>query len=149
MEFSHLDKHDHPQMVDVSDKVLSQRRAVATGSIQLKAETIKQITANTIRKGNVLITAELAGIASAKHTGTLIPLCHPLLLTKIGVKAEVTDTGVLVTAEVKCTGTTGVEMEALTAVSVALLTVYDMCKAVDKTMVIGEITLVEKTKTAV
>ena len=149
MELSHLDKYDHPQMVDVSDKCQSRRRAVATGSIRLNPETIAQISANTIRKGNVLITAELAGIGAAKHTGALIPLCHPLLLSKIGVKAEVTPTGVTVTSEVKCTGTTGVEMEALAAVSVALLTVYDMCKAIDKTMVIGDITLLEKTKTAV
>jgi cyclic pyranopterin phosphate synthase len=99
-----------------------------------------------MKKGDVLTVAEIAGIQAAKRTGELIPLCHPLQLTKIAVKARLIEPGVEVESEVRCVGTTGVEMEALTAVSVALLTVYDMCKAVDKMIIIQSITLVEKTK---
>jgi cyclic pyranopterin phosphate synthase len=133
-------------MVDVSAKVPQKRTAVAMGRITLASETIALITTNNIRKGNVLITAEIAGIQSAKHAGTLIPLCHPLTLTSIQVHADIIDNGVSVTSEVSCIGQTGVEMEALTAVNIALLTIYDMCKAVDKTMVISDIHLISKTK---
>lgn len=133
-------------MVDVSDKPPQKRTATARGRIELQPETLALISANKIKKGNVLLTAELAGIQAAKKTGDLIPLCHPLLLSKIDVKAVADAYGIGVEASVVCIGPTGVEMEALTAASIALLTIYDMCKAVDKTMCIGEISLVEKRK---
>ena len=145
-ELSHLDGQDRPRMVDVTGKPESHRRALAEGFIRLTPETVALIADRQIRKGNVLITAELAGVQAAKQTSQLIPLCHPLMLGKVAVTAELRDAGVHVAAEVKCTGQTGVEMEALTAVSVALLTVYDMCKAVDKSMQIEGIRLIEKTK---
>ncbi len=145
-ELTHIDNQGQPRMVDVTDKGLSQRVARAQGQIRLKKETVALIDANRIQKGNVLTIAELAGVQAAKHTATLIPLCHPLLLSKVQVEAVLTGSGVTVTSQVKCTGQTGVEMEALTAVSVALLTVYDMCKAVDQQMEIGDIHLLEKTK---
>ena len=143
---SHLDCNHRPAMVDVSDKAITDRQAKAAGFIRLQPETIALISDNQIRKGNVLITAELAGVQAAKQTGHLIPLCHPLLLSRVDVKADLTVEGVEVISIVRCVGQTGVEMEALTAVSVALLTIYDMCKAVDKQMRIGEITLLEKIK---
>lgn len=145
-QLSHIGTDHRPSMVDVGDKPQSHRLAEATGHIALTPETIAQIGENKMKKGNVLITAELAGVQAAKQTSTLIPLCHPLLLTDIQVKATLTGTGVSVATQVKCTGQTGVEMEALTAASVALLTIYDMCKAVDKTMEISGITLLNKTK---
>jgi len=145
-ELSHIDSQGRPRMVDVSDKALSFRRARASGRIDLQAETVALITENRIKKGNVLTTAELAGVQAAKQAAHLIPLCHPLLLTKVQVDATLDSDGVTIESEVRCTGQTGVEMEALTAVSVALLTVYDMCKAVDKTMSMGQIRLLEKTK---
>lgn len=148
MTFTHLDEQHHPHMVDVSAKGSTLRRAVACGSIRLASETVRRIEENTIRKGNVLITAELAGIQAAKKTSDLIPLCHPIMLTSVKVSAVLSADGVEVTATVCCTGPTGVEMEALTAVSTALLTVYDMCKAVDTSMVLEKVHLVEKTKTA-
>lgn len=133
-------------MVDVSMKNMQDRIARATGKIRLQKETIALIRENQIRKGDVLTVAEIAGIQAAKITSTLIPLCHPLQITKAEVKAEITEEGVTVNTMVRCLGQTGVEMEALTAASTALLTIYDMCKAVDKNMVISEITLIEKTK---
>jgi len=133
-------------MVDVSAKSSQRRIARAAGSIELAAETVGLIRANRMKKGDVLAVARLAGVQAAKLTPNLIPLCHPLLLDHIEVEAELTDTGVNVTSRVVCIGRTGVEMEALIAVSTALLTVYDMCKAVDKAMRIGGIHLVEKTK---
>ena len=136
-------------MVDVGEKPDSLRIAKARGHIRLAGETLVLIRDNEIKKGDVLTLAEVAGIQAAKKTGELIPLCHPLALTKIEVQATMEEDGVLVESEVRCVGQTGVEMEALTAVSMALLTVYDMCKAVDKTMKIGEIELLEKTKTAI
>ena len=145
-KLSHIGTDHRPSMVDVSGKPQAYRLAEAAGQIKLAPETIALIDENKIKKGNVLITAELAGVQAAKQTSTLIPLCHPLLLTDIQVKATLTDTGVSVATQVKCTGQTGVEMEALTAASVALLTIYDMCKAVDKTMEISGITLLKKTK---
>jgi len=145
-KLSHIGDDHRPSMVDVSHKPQQKRTAVASGFITLEPETLQLIGDNRIKKGNVLLTAELAGIQAAKKTGELIPLCHPLLLSKIDVKASPEETGIRVQGTVVCTGQTGVEMEALTAVSTALLTIYDMCKAVDKTMVIGEITLLEKTK---
>ena len=121
--------------------------ARATGSIRLQPQTIALIESGGVKKGNVLTTAELAGIQAAKRTGDLIPLCHPLPLSHVEVRAELTTDGVMVNSSVTCVARTGVEMEALTAVQLALLTVYDMCKAVDKTMVMEGVQLVEKKKT--
>lgn len=145
-KLSHTDELGKANMVDVSAKAQQHRIAKAIGNINMQSETIKLIRDNQMKKGDVLTVAEIAGIQAAKRTGELIPLCHQLLLTNISVKATLIETGVEVTSEVRCIGSTGVEMEALTAVSVALLTVYDMCKAVDKMMIIQGITLVEKTK---
>lgn len=146
MEFTHTDEEGHARMVDVGDKSIQKRKAVAKGFIRLQPEAIRLVRENEITKGNVLTVAEIAGIQAAKQTHILIPLCHPLQLTKIKVSCILTDTGVEITSEVRCSGQTGVEMEALTAVSIALLTIYDMCKAVDKKMEIGAIRLIEKTK---
>jgi cyclic pyranopterin phosphate synthase len=133
-------------MVDVGDKTPQRRSARASGRIDLSAETVALISDKAVRKGDVLTVAEIAGIQAAKRTDELIPLCHPLELTKVDVDARLEKDGVAVTAVVECVGRTGVEMEALTAVSAALLTVYDMCKAVDKKMRIREVVLEEKTK---
>lgn len=133
-------------MVDVSHKPQQKRTAVAEGFIALQPETLDLISDNQIKKGNVLLTAEIAGIHAAKKTGEMIPLCHTLLLSKIDVKATPEETGIRVTGTVICTGQTGVEMEALSAVSTALLTIYDMCKAVDKIMEISAIKLLKKVK---
>ncbi len=145
-DLSHLDDQNRPRMVDVTDKPESHRVAKATGFIRLQPNTCSRIADNSIAKGSVLMTAELAGVQAAKKTPDLIPLCHNLLLTKVGVEAILEDNGVRVASTVKCTGQTGVEMEALTAVSIALLTVYDMCKAIDKEMTVTEVRLIEKTK---
>jgi len=147
-KLTHVDDQARPRMVDVTDKPLSYRVARAQGRIDLQQETIALIKRNGIQKGNVLTVAELAGVQAAKQTPQLIPLCHTLLVSKVLVDAVLTGQGVTVISEVKCTGQTGVEMEALCAVSVALLTVYDMCKAVDHSMHINDITLLEKTKTS-
>lgn len=133
-------------MVDVGDKPEQLRIAVAEGFINLNKETIGLIRNNQIKKGDVLSISEFAGIQAAKQCSYLIPLCHPLILTKIEVNTEFEEKGVRVRAEVRCMGQTGVEMEALTAVNISLLTIYDMCKAVDKLMVIGDIRLVSKEK---
>jgi len=146
-KLTHTDEGGNARMVDVSDKEVQLRVARATGHINLTAETLQLISGNLLKKGDVLTVAEIAGIQAAKRTSELIPLCHNIVLNKVLVQAKITDTGVNITSEVRCTGITGVEMEALTAVSVALLTIYDMCKAVDQTMVMGQIRLVEKTKT--
>ena len=146
MNLTHIDQHGRPRMVDVGGKSPSHRLARAQGFIRLQARTAKLIRKNQIAKGNVLLTAELAGVQAAKQTASLIPLCHTLVLSNVHVEAAMKPGGVQVTAEVKCTGQTGVEMEALTAVSVALLTIYDMCKAVDKSMEITSIRLLEKSK---
>jgi cyclic pyranopterin monophosphate synthase len=145
-KLSHVDKKGKANMVDVGHKPDQLRIAKASGFIKLSAETIKLVKQNDIKKGDVLTLAEIAGIQAAKRTAELIPLCHPLQLTKIDVKALLVKTGVKIISEVKCIGQTGVEMEALTAVNVALLTIYDMCKAVDKKMEMGKIKLIEKTK---
>jgi cyclic pyranopterin phosphate synthase len=133
-------------MVDVGDKADTERLAVAAGEVRMKPETLALIRAGALKKGDVLTTAQLAGILAAKRTAELIPLCHPLTLTHIEVKCELSDElpGVLITARVRTTGKTGVEMEALTAVSVAALTIYDMAKAAEKTMTIGNVRLLEK-----
>jgi cyclic pyranopterin monophosphate synthase len=146
-KLTHTDAKGKAIMVDVSGKPEQVRTAVAEGHISLNPDTLKLIRENRIKKGDVLTVAEIAGIQGGKRTSELIPMCHPLAITKIEVKAVPDRSGVRVTAMAKCTGQTGIEMEAMTAVSVALLTVYDMCKAVDKKMVIGEITLLNKTKT--
>ncbi len=145
-ELSHVDAAGRARMVDVGHKPAQRRTARASGKIWLTPQTVRMIGENTIKKGDVLTIAEIAGVQAAKKTGDLIPLCHPLALTCVTVAAGLADDGVVVSAEVSCTGPTGVEMEALTAVSAALLTVYDMCKAVDKNMRIGDIVLQEKTK---
>lgn len=133
-------------MVDVGGKPQQERIAEATGSIRLRPETLDLIREQEIRKGDVLTVAELAGIQAAKQTAMLIPLCHQLMLTKVDVHAVLEEKGVKVTSRVKTTGQTGVEMEALTAVNIALLTIYDMCKAVDKEMEMTGIRLIRKEK---
>ena len=146
-KLSHINKEGKACMVDVGPKNDQVRVARAIGFITLNPEMLELINLNQVKKGDVLTVAEIAGIQAAKETPMLIPLCHTLMLTKVEVKASVTKTGVSIESMVKCTGKTGVEMEALTAVSVALLTIWDMCKAVDKSMVIREIKLLEKSKT--
>ena len=146
MKLSHTDNKGKADMVDVSAKPDQFRTAVAEGFIRLQAETVKLIRENEMKKGDVLTVAEIAGIQAAKKTSDLIPLCHPLQIMKVAVKAELKNEGVLVRSELKCIGKTGIEMEALTGVQIALLTVYDMCKAVDKEMVISNVHLVEKIK---
>jgi len=145
-KLSHTDKNGKANMVDVGNKPDQIRTAKAEGKIKLNPATVKLIRENQLKKGDVLTIAEIAGIQGGKRTSELIPLCHPLQITKIEVKTKLTDDGVIVTSMAKCTGKSGIEMEAITAVSVALITIYDMCKAVDKNMVIGEIRLVEKLK---
>jgi len=145
-KFSHVDEHGRAKMVDVSGKPNQRRRAVASGEIFLADETIALIRENSIRKGDVLTVAQIAGIGAAKKTGSLIPLCHPLGLDSVDVQLTIKEKSVEALGTTCCTGKTGVEMEALTAVSIALLAVYDMCKAVDKNMTIGEIKLLEKVK---
>jgi cyclic pyranopterin phosphate synthase len=145
-KLSHTNEKGKAQMVDVGHKPQQKRTAVAEGFICLNNQTINLIQDNQIKKGDVLTIAEIAGIQAAKRTSELIPLCHPLQLTKVDVKATLNDKGVHINCTVKCVGQTGVEMEALNGVSVGLLTIYDMCKAVDKNMTIGEIKLVKKTK---
>lgn len=145
-ELSHLNKNGKANMVDVADKNEQIRIAKASGFIELQNNTIKLINESLIKKGDVLTIAEIAGIQAAKETSRLIPLCHPIMITKVDVDASIEANGVRIKSMVKCVGKTGVEMEALTAVNVGLLTIYDMCKAVDKTMVLKEIYLVSKQK---
>ena len=146
-KFSHTDDKGKARMVDVGGKQVQHRIAIAQGHIRLSGKTLELINENQIKKGDVLTIAEIAGIQAAKKTSELIPLCHPLALTKVKVNTQIVEDGVIVTGEARCTGQTGVEMEALTAVNIALLTIYDMCKAVDKEMLLGEIKLLDKTKT--
>jgi len=148
-DLTHVDSGGRARMVDVGPKPPQRRTARATGSISLGEDTIRLIGENQLKKGDVLTTAQLAGIQAAKRTPELIPLCHPLLLDKVDTNVNLDKDGVTVLSEVSCVGRTGVEMEALTAVSVALLTIYDMCKAVDKQMEIGKIRLLEKVKSDV
>ena len=148
-DLSHVDEQGRARMVDVGDKTPQSRVARAAGSIELAAATRDLIRNNQLKKGDVLTVAQIAGIQAAKKTAELIPLCHPLVLDRIDVTLALTDDGVSAVSEVACVGRTGVEMEALTAVSVALLTVYDMCKAADKQMRIGNIILLEKIKSDV
>lgn len=146
MDFSHLDKDGNAVMVDVSAKPKVRRTARAEGKIFINPATIKLIKEKLIKKGDVLTVAKIAGIIAGKKTSDLIPLCHNISIDQISVDLEVLEDSILITAGSVCTDKTGIEMEALTAVSVAALTVYDMCKAVDKKMRIGEIELLEKTK---
>lgn len=146
---SHINEEGKARMVDVSEKPSQIRVASASGFIHLQPNTLALIQENMIKKGDVLATAEIAGVMAAKQTSALIPLCHPLQISKAKVVCSIHDTGVLAESEVKCIGQTGIEMEALTAVSVALLTVYDMCKSVDKNMIMSDIKLLSKTKTPV
>jgi cyclic pyranopterin phosphate synthase len=145
-ELTHLDAHGHATMVDVGDKQITSRTAVAEGEVRMTRATLAAIREGNVPKGDVLAAARIAGIMAAKKTPELIPLCHTLLLTKVAVDFEIDDAAsrVVITATVRCNGQTGVEMEALTAVSVAALTIYDMAKALDKSMTIGAIRLLEK-----
>ena len=145
---SHLDARGRARMVDIGDKAETAREAVARGFVKLRPGTLRLIHDQTLPKGDVYAAARLAGILAAKRVHELIPLCHPLLLTsaEIAFRASARPSGVAIESRVKTTGRTGAEMEALAAVSVAALTIYDMCKAVDKQMTIGEIRLVGKTK---
>jgi cyclic pyranopterin phosphate synthase len=145
--FSHLDADGTARMVDVSSKPISARTAIASGAIRLRPETLALIEANQIGKGNVLSTARIAGIQAAKRTAELIPLCHTLTLDFVGLDFTTRADRIEIRCEVRTVGRTGAEMEALTGVSVAALTIYDMCKAVDKRMVIGDVTLEHKSKT--
>lgn len=142
-ELSHLDKEGRPRMVDVGAKEPTRRKAVASGCVRMEENTLRNILEGQIPKGNVLVVAQLAGIQAAKRTWELIPLCHPLALTSIQVSLEPDKSlpGIRIQARVEAMDRTGVEMEALTAVSTAALTVYDMCKAIDKNMVLSDIRL--------
>jgi cyclic pyranopterin monophosphate synthase len=145
-KLTHIDKQGRVKMVDVTEKPSTQREAIARGFVHMKPATLKLILDKKMPKGDVLCVARVAGISAAKKTGDLIPMCHPLNITavNININPDSSKNRIDIEAEVKVTGQTGVEMEALTAVSVAALTIYDMCKAVDKEMVISDIMLIEK-----
>lgn len=146
-EFSHFDAQGNAQMVDVTDKAVTQRLAVAAGKVSMTPQTLAMIAAGDHKKGDVLGVARIAGIQAAKKCADLIPLCHPLMLSSVKLVFSLNEISSEVHIEARCklASQTGVEMEALTAVSVAALTIYDMCKAVDKAMVISDIRLLEKT----
>jgi cyclic pyranopterin phosphate synthase len=144
-ELTHIAADGSVRMVDVSEKAVTSRLAEAAGRIAMAPETAKMIVGGSIPKGNVLETARIAGIMAAKRTADVIPLCHPIAVTGVDLTFSVEADGVDVRCVVRVDERTGVEMEALTAVSVSLLTIYDMCKAVDKSMVIGEVRLIKKT----
>jgi cyclic pyranopterin phosphate synthase len=143
-DLSHVDADGSVHMVDVGDKPLSRRRALARARVTMARENARRL--RDLPKGDALATAQVAGIMAAKRTSELIPLCHPLPLSHVDVRLELADDGVEITAAAETTAQTGVEMEALVAASVAALTVYDMAKAIDKDMVIGDVSLLEKTK---
>lgn len=149
MKLSHIDEAGQARMVDVSAKPVIHRTATATGKIYCAPETMVLIRDNQIKKGDVLTTANIAGVIGAKQTSSLIPLCHNIGMDQAVLDLSIEEDGVRITAKTVCTDKTGIEMEALTAVSVAALTVYDMCKAVDKQMTIGDIRLLEKTKSEI
>ena len=144
-QLTHIDETGRARMVDVSDKAITDREAVATGFVRMAPETLALALSGEGKKGDVRAVAEIAGVMAAKQTANLIPMCHPLAITKAEVRIEPADGGLAVTARVRTTGQTGVEMEALTAVSVACLTLYDMLKAAEKGMVIEAVRLVSKT----
>jgi cyclic pyranopterin phosphate synthase len=143
-ELTHLDASGAARMVDITDKPVTHRTAIASARVVMKPDTLAAIKAGNVKKGDVLGTARVAGIMAAKRTHELIPMCHPLLLTKVAVDFEFIETGIAIRATVTCQGQTGVEMEALTAASVAALTIYDMAKALEKTMRIEDIRLLYK-----
>jgi len=147
MEFSHLDSKGNARMVDVSGKAYTAREAVAEGKVYMEPGTLRVVLDGSVPKGDVLAAARIAGIMAAKRTNELIPMCHnvPLDSVKVDMTADTEKSCIKITASARCTWKTGMEMEALTAVSVAALTIYDMCKSIDKTMVIGDIMLVYKT----
>lgn len=144
-EFSHLDEQGRARMVDVSSKAETTRQAIASGLVKMSATTIEKIRNQNLPKGDPFEVARIAGILAAKQTASLIPLCHPLPISHAEVNLELTDQGIYITAKVSTRAATGVEMEALTAVSLAALTIYDMCKAVDKAITITDIQLEAKT----
>ena len=144
-KLSHLNEHGEAHMVDVSEKPVTSRSATAKARVMAAAETIDIITSGTAKKGDVLATARIAGIMAAKKTSDLIPLCHPLMISKVTVDFVIAESHIEVEATVKVEGKTGVEMEALTACSVACLAIYDMLKAVDRGMIISNLRVVEKT----
>ena len=144
-KLTHLDKDGSAHMVDVSAKAVTAREAIATGRITMSGEAAAAIAQGLVKKGDVLAVARVAGIMAAKRTAELIPLCHPIPLSSVSIAFDLDDSGVTVTATARTAGQTGVEMEALTAASVALLTVYDMAKALDKAMVISDVHLLAKT----
>ena len=144
-DFTHFGEHGRAKMVDVSEKALTTREAVAQGTVMMKPETLKRIKTGGIKKGDVLAVAQVAGIMAAKKTHELVPMCHPLQITGVDIDFAIKDPDQIeVKATVRTTDRTGVEMEALTAVSVAALTIYDMCKAVDRAMIINDIKLMKK-----
>ena len=143
-KLTHVDDSGSAYMVDVSDKSETVREAIAEGFIAINSETLEAIRNNTMKKGDVLAVARIAGIMAAKKTSELIPLCHPLALTKVNVDFSIKENGIEVRALTKLTGKTGVEIEAITAASVALITIYDMAKAMQKDMVISDIRLISK-----
>lgn len=145
-KLSHVTEEGRANMVDVGGKETQLRIASAEGFISLAPDTVALIRENKMKKGDVLTIAEIAGIQGGKKTSELVPLCHPLQITKIDVKATLKDDGVLIESEARCVGQTGIEMEAITAVSIGLITIYDMCKAVDKKMIIRDIRLTGKQK---
>jgi cyclic pyranopterin phosphate synthase len=143
-DFTHLDEEGRATMVDVGDKPETQRTATASGKLRMGPETRARVLSGDVPKGNVVEVARIAGIQAAKRTAELIPLCHPLPLSHVDVQVETHDDGLRVSASASCTGQTGVEMEALTAASVALLTLYDMCKALERGMEITDVRLESK-----
>lgn len=145
MELTHFNEQGRARMVDVTEKAVTFRTAVAVGRVRMNAETLRCIREGGVQKGDVLAVAQTAGIMAAKRTWELIPMCHPIALTGVNIRFSFEENALAIVAEVKCKGETGVEMEALTAVSAAALTVYDMCKAVQRDMVIDEVRLLEKT----
>lgn len=145
MELTHFNEEGRAHMVEVGEKEDTKRRAIARGKIKMKKETLERIKEGSVKKGDVLSVAQIAGILGAKKTSDLIPMCHNISLTGANIKFNITSDAIEVEAEVKTTGKTGVEMEALTAVSVTCLTIYDMCKSIDKDMIIEDIKLIKKT----
>ena len=145
-KLTHINQKGDAQLVDITDKAITHRKAIAEGSIKLNKETLKLIQGNLIKKGDVLNTARIAGIQAAKKTWEVIPLCHTIALSKIDINFNIDKKNYIITCQssCECFAQTGLEMEALSAVSIALLTIYDMCKAVDRSMVISNIHLVEK-----
>lgn len=144
MDFSHINEQGRAKMVDVTDKEVTYREATASGVVKVNAETMALIKNGGIKKGDVLSVAQVAGIMAAKKTADIIPMCHPIPLSGVDIRFDLKDTEIVIEATVKCKGVTGVEMEALTAVSTAALTVYDMCKAVQRDIEITDIMLLHK-----